>query len=154
MIVFDLKCKDGHVFEAWFKDSATYGAQSKARKLVCPICGSKKVGKAPMAPRLGSGAKAPAAASPPAEAPAAPPPSDPKTAEHMKFMKALGELRRHIEQNADYVGPKFAEEARKIHYQETESRNIYGEATPQEARELQEEGVEFGAIPWVQTPDA
>lgn len=153
MIVFDLKCKDGHVFEAWFKDSATFGAQSKAKKLVCPICGSKKVEKAPMAPRLGSGAKPPAA-NLPAVQPAPPPPPDPKTVEQVKFMKALGELRKHVEKNADYVGPKFAEEARKIHYREAEGRNIYGEATPREARELSEEGVEFGAIPWVQTPDA
>ncbi len=150
MIVFDLKCKDGHVFEAWFKDSAAFASQSKARKVVCPMCGSKRVAKAPMAPRLSSGAKEPAAA-----APAAPPPKpDPKTVEQVKFMKALGELRKRVEANCDYVGPKFAEEARKIHYKETEARNIYGEATKEEAKELHEEGVEFGAIPWTQTPDA
>ncbi len=151
MIVFDLKCKDGHVFEAWFKDSAAFSSQTKARKVLCPVCGSKKVAKAPMAPRLGSGAKEPAAA----PAVAAPPPKpDPKTVEQVKFMKALVELRQHVEKNCDYVGPKFAEEARKIHYGETESRNIYGEATKDEARELEDEGVEFGAIPWAPTPDA
>ena len=151
MIVFDLKCKDGHVFEAWFKDSAAFQSQSKARKVACPVCGGKKVEKAPMAPRLNSGAKAPATAE---AAAAPPPPPDPKTAEQVKFMKALGELRKQVEQNCDYVGPSFAEEARKIHYKETAPRNIYGEATKEEAKELHEEGVEFGAVPWVQTPDA
>ena len=150
MIVFDLKCKDGHVFEAWFKDSAAFTAQAKARKVACPVCGSKKVAKAPMAPRLGSGAQESA----PAAVPAVPPPPDPKTVEQVKFMKALGELRRHVEQNCEHVGANFAEEARKIHYNETPARNIYGEATAKEAKELHEEGVEFGAIPWPQTPDA
>jgi hypothetical protein len=151
MIVFDLKCKDGHVFEAWFKDSAAFTAHTKARKVACPFCGSKKVAKAPMAPRLGSGAQAPVAAAVPA---APPPPPDPKMVEQVKFMKALGELRRHVEQNCEHVGTNFAEEARKIHYNETPARNIYGEATAKEAKELHEEGVEFGAIPWPQTPDA
>ena len=150
MIVFDLKCKDGHVFEAWFKDSAAFASQAKASKVACPVCGSKKVAKAPMAPRLGSGAQEPIAAA----APAAPPPPDPKTVEQVKFMKALGELRQHVEKNCDYVGAQFAEEARKIHYNEAAPRNIYGEATAKEAKELHEEGVEFGAIPWPQTPDA
>src|SRR4029079_7117141 len=130
MIVFYLKCKDGHVFEAWFKDSVAFAAQTKARKVACPVCGSKKVAKAPMAPRLSSGAQEPVPAA--ATAPTAPPPPDPKTVEQVKFVKALGALRRHVEQNCEHVGANFAEEARKIHYNETPARNIYGEATAKE----------------------
>lgn len=149
MILYDLQCKKGHVFEAWFRDSETYEAQAAAKKVVCPACGSKKVEKAPMAPRLGRSTKGVDEAAP-APVPAPPAPSP----EAVKYMQALASLRKHVEANCDYVGPKFPEEARKIHYGETEARNIYGEATPEEASKLADEGVEFQAVPWVRRDDA
>ncbi|MBM3488070.1 MAG: DUF1178 family protein [Alphaproteobacteria bacterium] len=153
MILYDLQCKKGHVFEAWFRDSQTYEAQVGAKKVVCPVCGSKKIEKAPMAPRLGRSTKkgaAEAEPAPPAPVPAPPAPSP----EAVRYMQALASLRKHVEANCDYVGPKFPEEARKIHYGETEARNIYGEATPDEAAKLADEGVEFQPVPWVRRDDA
>jgi hypothetical protein len=81
-------------------------------------------------------------------------PAAPPNPEAVKYMQMLGELRKKIEDNCDYVGPQFPEEARKIHYGETEARNIYGEATPEEAEKLADEGVEFGKVPWVPRGDA
>jgi hypothetical protein len=118
MILYDLQCSKGHVFEAWFKDSEAYEAQAARKAVVCPACGGRKVKKAPMAPRV--------ARSRDGEPPAKPP--GPPHPEAVKYMQMLGELRKKIEDNCDYVGPQFPEEARKIHYGETEARNIYGEA--------------------------
>lgn len=145
MIVFDLKCKAGHVFEAWFPDSAAFERQKKKRQLTCPVCGDMHVSKAPMAPRIATSkthkdtpaqtTQAVLAASPEAQA----------------MLAKLKELKAHVEKNCDYVGDRFADEARKIHYGETEKRNIYGESSDDEARELAEEGVEFQRIPWVRS---
>jgi hypothetical protein len=145
MILFDLKCPKNHVFEAWFRDSKAFDAQAKSHKIVCPVCGSKRVTKAPMAPRLSMGR---AAAPPPA------PPAGQKVAMVDPRTKVLQELRQFVESNCDYVGPKFAEEARKIHYGEVEKRGIYGEATPDEAKELADEDIEVHAIPWPDRGDA
>jgi hypothetical protein len=151
MIVYDLTCNKGHVFEAWFKDSAAYDKQEKKKQLTCAVCGSSKVRKALMAPRLaGTRDDSPADG----EQQAASYANDPKVAKAIELMKELAKLRRHVEDNADYVGDKFAEEARKIHYGEKERRNIYGEATSSEAEELSEEGVEFARIPWVPRHDS
>lgn len=139
MIKYELKCRKDHVFEAWFYDSATYDKQAEAGKVVCPICNSRKVSKAPMAPRIGRSKGEKAAA---------------EAREMAVMRKALVELRDHVEKNADYVGDQFAEEARKIHYGETDKRNIYGEATKEEARELAEEGVDVAMIPWLPRSDA
>ncbi len=142
MIVFDLRCGKEHVFEAWFKDSETFEAQAEGGEVVCPVCGDTDVGKSLMAPRL-SGAKhdqAPAAGGP---------------AEQMgRFMAAAREIRRHVEENCENVGERFAEEALKIHNGETESRGIYGAATDHEAETLNDEGVEFQRIPWGPREDA
>lgn len=138
MIVFDLRCRKEHVFEAWFKDSAAFEQQAADGKVLCPVCGSKKVEKAPMAPNLSTGKRD----------------QDSPPEKMVQFMKAMGELRRHVEENCDYVGDKFAEEARKIHYGESDPHNIYGEATKEEAQELSEEGVEFQKIPWAPREDA
>ncbi len=142
MIVFDLKCKAGHVFETWFPDSAAFERQKKKRQVVCPVCGDTHVAKAPMAPRISTSKGEPAtdgktmmAASPEAAA----------------MLAKLKELKDHVEKNCDYVGERFAEEARKIHYGETEKRNIYGESTDDQVRELADEGVEFQRIPWVRS---
>ncbi len=143
MIVYDLKCRKDHVFEAWFPDSAAFDAQAGAGKIVCPVCGSRKVAKAPMAPRLaprknGEVATAGGAAS----------------AEAATVMRRLRDLRAQVEKNCDYVGDHFADEARKIHYREVGPRGIYGEASPQEANDLRDEGIEVGVIPWVPREDA
>ena len=136
MIVYSLNCSKGHAFEGWFKDSAAYDAQAADGTLVCPICDSRKIEKAPMAPSLPSavGERKNAAAT------AAPD-------ELRKMRQFMTGLRKYVEDNADYVGPRFPEEARKIHYGETEERHIYGEATVDEARELIEEGVDVAPLP-------
>jgi len=161
MIVFNLRCGGDHVFEAWFKDSATYDRQSAAGEVVCPACGDTKIAKAPMAPRLGKGVgKGNSAGGGEADQTGSPPANDAQTeaggkAELAgKLREAIGELRAHVESSCDYVGPSFAEEARKIHYGETEKRNIYGEASSEEAKSLKDEGVEFGRIPWLPREDA
>jgi hypothetical protein len=139
MILFDLRCARDHVFEAWFPNSAAYEKQAKAGAVACPSCGSHKVEKAPMAPRIGKAAKA----SVPAVA-----------AEHAEIREQLAELRAKIEANCDYVGDKFAEEARRIHYGETERRDIYGETSDDEAKELNDEGVQFSRVPWLPRQDS
>jgi hypothetical protein len=136
VIVYSLNCSQGHAFEGWFRDSAAYDAQAVDGKLVCPLCNSHKIEKAPMAPSLpsavGERKSVPAASA-----------SD----ELRKMRQFMTGLRKYVEDNADYVGPRFPEEARKIHYGETEERHIYGEATPDEARELIEEGVDVAPLP-------
>jgi hypothetical protein len=135
MIHFSLRCAKGHEFEGWFRDGATYDKQAKGGKIACPECGATKVEKAPMAPRVSrSSSKGELS---PAE-----------------IRKALVALRRHVEKTCDYVGPRFAEEARAIHYGEKERKPIYGESTPDEAKELIEEGIPVGRIPWVPIEDA
>lgn len=138
MILYSLACNKGHEFEAWFRDSAAYDKQAAGGKVLCPDCGSRKVKKAPMAPRLVSG-EAKEKAKEKAE----------ESKRQAEAMAMLREIREHVEKNADYVGDKFAEEARRIHYGETEKRSIYGEANESDAKELAEEGVEFGVVPWV-----
>jgi len=135
MIRFALRCASGHEFEAWFRDGEGYDAQQKAGEIACPECGDKHVEKALMAPSIGRSREA---------APISP----------AQLRSALVELRRQVESHCDYVGPQFAEEARRIHYGEADPRGIYGEATSDESRELAEEGIKFGRIPWVQPSDA
>jgi hypothetical protein len=136
MILFELKCGDGHVFEAWFRNGDTYDSQAAAGEIPCPHCGDVKIAKAPMAPRIAKSRAGGSVA--PEEA----------AAKQAEILAKLRELRRQVESNCDYVGGKFAEEARKIFYGEAETRAIYGETTPNEADELREEGVPFAAIPW------
>ena len=157
MIRYALHCEHGHAFESWFKNSAAYDKQAKRNLVTCPICGSAKVEKAIMAPRLSRAdavepASVPAAAPPPpaAPAPAAPPAKQPvaiMSPHERELRKKLKELREVITRNADYVGARFPEQARKIHYGEAEQRSIYGEASPDEAKELHEEGIEFHPLP-------
>ncbi len=130
MIVYNLRCRNSHEFEGWFKDSAAYEAQSQSGKLTCPVCDSRKVEKAIMAPAV-SGAKK----------------STVTAAEAKQMRQFMTGLRKYVQDNADYVGPNFAEEARKIHYGETEHRHIYGEASVEEAKELVEEGVDVAPLP-------
>ncbi|HEY0527133.1 MAG TPA: DUF1178 family protein [Stellaceae bacterium] len=160
MILYALRCAAGHEFEGWFRDGQTYDAQSAAGEIACPACGSNSVSKALMAPRLGRSSKSepepPAPAPMPASAPEPPPEPDAKAAniDPAQMRLLLRELRRHVEQNCDYVGDKFAEEARRIHYGEADPHAIYGESTPEEAEALADEGIEVGRIPWLPLNDA
>jgi len=158
MIRYALTCEAGHAFDSWFANSSAFDRQAKRALVTCPVCGSAKVEKAIMAPNLGSQpdrAAAAAAAAPQPPAPAAMPPAPLPGKAPVAMMSPverelrhkLKELRDHITKNASYVGPRFPEEARKIHYGETEQRSIYGEASPQEAKELHEEGIEFHPLP-------
>ena len=135
MIRYNLQCRKAHQFEAWFRDSALYDAQVAAGEVTCPVCGSKKVEKAVMAPSISTGKRREKAKA--------------ETEQAAKVLKGLREMRQQVEANCDYVGPSFAEEARKIHYGESEQRNIYGETDAKEAETLKEEGVAVQRIPWV-----
>jgi hypothetical protein len=153
MIHYALACEHGHTFESWFQNSSAYDKQSKRGLVTCPACGSANVEKAIMAPRLAR-ADVPEPPPPVPAPPAATPPGAPvKTpvaimgAQERELRQKLKELRDHVTKNANYVGPRFPEEARKIHYGETEHRSIYGEASPDEARALHEEGIEFHPLP-------
>ena len=157
MILYTLRCAEGHEFESWFKDSKTYERQEKRALIPCPSCGSAKVTRALMTPRIGKGGKAGAVeVAAPAEAAAAPaaPTADQQMtalAQHMpkEMRETLLKLRQQVEKNCDYVGGNFAEEARKIHYGEADKRGIYGETSDKEAKALVEEGIEFGRVPWI-----
>ena len=128
MIAYSLRCHRGHEFEGWFRDSTAFDTQSGSGHLNCPSCNSVRIEKAIMAPAV-SGTKK----------------NMRKDAKQMRQF-ATG-LRKYVQENADYVGPKFAEEARRIHYGETPERHIYGEATHKEAKELIEEGVDVAPLP-------
>ena len=161
MILYDLRCRRGHVFEAWFRDSAAYDDQVEAGEVACPTCGSKKVEKAPMAPRLakgglskGSGETGEAQRAEAQTAETERTEAETAKAETAKAAEALRGLRRKVEDNFDYVGPQFAEEARKIHYGEADAHNIYGETSDEEAKELRDEGVAFTRIPWTPRQDS
>ncbi len=147
MILFELKCTSDHRFEVWFRDGGAYEAQAAAGTIACPQCGDTQVGKAPMAPRISRRRKD--AAEPAQAAPASGAADEKAAALQAEVMRHLGELRRAVEENCDYVGDRFAEEARRIHYGETDPRGIYGEASPGDVAELKEEGVAIHRIPWL-----
>ncbi len=157
MIRYALVCDRKHDFEAWFQSSADYDKQRKRALVNCPACGSTRIEKAIMAPALGRAGKrrdAPMVSNAPA-APVAEPaqtvaeagPVAMLSPQEKEFRAKLKELRDHLTKNADNVGKKFPEEARKMHYGEIEHRSIYGEATPDDARALHEEGIEFHPLP-------
>ncbi len=152
MIRYTLSCEHGHEFESWFANSAAYDKQAKRGLVTCPLCNSAKVEKAIMAPSLSSRlARTDVAepAPPPSASPAAPAknPVAMMSPPERELRQKLKELRDHVTKNANYVGAKFPEEARKIHYGETEQRSIYGEASPEDAKALHEEGIEFHPLP-------
>ena len=146
MILYRLKCRKGHEFEAWFASSAAYDKQAERRQLSCPKCGTSQVGKAPMAPRIAKRGK-PKSTQRPAEAPRPEKPEMHRVAAHGELATAMRKLRTEIEAKSEYVGPRFPEEARKIHYEEAPARGIHGEATADEAKALSEEGIEFFPLP-------
>jgi len=143
MIRYQLICDNGHAFDGWFSGSAGFDEQKAAGQLECPTCGSNRVDKALMTPLVTARTKAKGKAEGAGKTQAVFQ-ADPKEAE---LKAALRKLREHVTTNADYVGDRFAEEARKIHYEEAESRGIYGEASVDEARDLREEGIEFHPLP-------
>jgi hypothetical protein len=144
MIHYALICKQGHQFESWFQDSAAYDKQAKRGLVTCPQCGSAKVEKAIMAPRLSGTRKRARKTDAPAAAAA---PVAMLSPQEQELRSKLKELRDHITKNADNVGKKFPEEARKMHYGEIEHRSIYGEATLESAKEMIDEGIELHPLP-------
>lgn len=179
MILFDLRCKQGHAFEAWFRDGATYEEQARAGVIACAICGDTDVSKALMAPALatrarrgevegdtgaahrGAGASAEKGADAPSQGgdPTSASTSQPArprvdAAQMAKMMRALRRMQTHIQSNFEHVGRRFPEEARKMHLGESEKRSIYGEATASEAKELRDEGIEVQQVPWLPRHDA
>lgn len=149
MIKFSLKCPQDHRFESWFPSGDAYVEQRGADLVQCPVCGSGDVEKTLMAPavRPARNGQATPATEPAAPGPLRQPPADPRA-------QALAELRRKIEQNSDYVGMNFAAEARRIHDGDAPERAIYGEAKPDEARKLIEDGVPVAPLPFLPTRKA
>jgi hypothetical protein len=148
MIVFQLRCGTGHSFEAWFRDSEAFDRQQAASEVRCPVCGDGQVVKAPMAPHVARSTSRAVAPEPGEKASGD---DDRRTAPTIPadvWNRAVAELRQHIESRCEYVGERFAEEARRIHYNETASRDIYGEATPKEAAALHDEGIDVQQVPW------
>lgn len=163
MIRYRLQCNKRHVFEAWFGSSAAYDKQAKRGHVECPECGSTKVEKTLMSPGVATSEKrdyrrerAERAESVGALVPAAAAavdavPVSAETAERVelqrRFVEVMREIRKEVVAKAEYVGPRFADEARKIHHEETEKRGIWGEATLEEARELAEDGIDCLPLP-------
>ena len=150
MIRYTLRCEQNHSFESWFQSSSAYETQVKRRLVACPVCGSAKVEKAIMAPRIigkkGREKAAPAEAAAPVETPVTESTSL-MMAQERELRAKIKELRDHIVKNADNVGERFPNEARAMHYGDKEHRPIYGEASPEEARALIDEGVEVSPLP-------
>jgi hypothetical protein len=160
MIRYNLVCAKGHEFESWFANSATYDKQARRGLLECPHCGSSKVEKALMTPRLARTKKSGAPITAPPEAVTTPEPATPEPAaapqpapvavispQERELRAKLKELRDHLVSNAENVGGRFPEEARKMHYGEKKHRSIYGTASPDDAKALHEEGIEFAPLP-------
>jgi len=156
MIHYQLRCGEDHEFDGWFNDSAGFEKQAKRGLIECPTCGGTKVERALMAPAV---TKKKNSLAPPPQPPVPtqqvlppePKPSGPPMP--AQLVALLQRMRAEVEKNCDYVGPSFAEEARKIHYGEVEAHGIYGETTPDEAEALAEEGIEVQSLPWVPPAD-
>jgi hypothetical protein len=149
MIRYHLHCERGHAFESWFQSSSAYDSQVKRKLVNCPSCGSAKVEKAIMAPQIGRKKQDRTAPQPETgSTEVSTVPSTPlMMAQERELRAKLKELRDHVVKNADNVGERFPVEARKMHYGDIEHRPIYGEASPDEARSLIEEGIEVTPLP-------
>jgi hypothetical protein len=146
MILYDLRCSQGHKFEAWFKDSGSYDKQAKRGDVECPVCFDTSVEKAIMAPRLSSSTRKKGLEhdTPISRGPH----SDERASEVAReILDAVGKVQRHVEENCDYVGDKFADEARAIHHGDSEERGIYGEATKSEVEDLLDEDIPVMPVP-------
>ncbi len=141
MIRYDLICDRGHAFDGWYRDSAAFDDLKGAGCVECPVCGTDKVDKQLMAPQLPAKSESSETAG---QQPVYAGPQGPK---QRALLEAMRKVRRHVEETADYVGEKFPEEARRMHYGETEERGIYGEATEVEAKDLIEEGIQVSPLP-------
>ena len=153
MIVFDLKCEYGHGFEAWFKSADDMQTQRKKSLVSCPTCNSTVVQTALSVPNVGrkgnqSVAAGPGPSSECGNVAATTPPAE--TPEAVK--KAIETLQEHISKNCEYVGEKFPEEARKMHYGERDKAEIWGEASPEETAELMDEGIDVVPVPFAKKP--
>ena len=133
MIRYALTCEHDHAFEAWFGSSSDYDEQAARGLVECPLCASKQIAKQIMAPAVaGTKRTKPGGVTPQM---------------HAMFMQAAGEVRKHVEENFDYVGDRFAKEARDIHDGLSEDRGIYGEASPAQVKDLLEDGVRVAPLP-------
>lgn len=136
MITYQLKCSSGHEFEAWFRSSAGYDEQRGSGDISCPMCGDLEIMKALMAPSIGKKGNSVVSS------------HEQRASEVAReVLDAVDTIRKHVEENCDYVGTEFADEARKIHYGESEERGIYGEATTEDNQALDEEGIQVFRIP-------
>lgn len=151
MILYDLRCSQGHQFEAWFKDSGTYDKQAKRGHIECPVCSDSAIEKAIMAPQLSSSTRkkglehdTPNTHNRPGNA------RDEGRASEVarEILEAVGKVQKHVEENCENVGDKFVDEVRAIHYGEAEERGIYGEASVSEVEELAEEDIPVVRVPW------
>ena len=163
MIHYQLRCDHNHEFDGWFNGSAGFETQAERGLIECPVCGGTRVRRALMAPAV-STREAPEPAPPvsapqqqvpppPAASPGMPPGTSPGRPMPAQLVAILQRMRAEVERNCDYVGPTFAEEARKIHRGEADARGIYGETTPEDAERLADEGIEIQSIPWVPPAD-
>ncbi|WP_119392892.1 DUF1178 family protein [Taklimakanibacter lacteus] len=143
MIRYDLVCADGHEFDGWFSDSAAFDKQARKGLVSCIHCGSTRIEKQLMAPGIPVKSNRKAAPAEPAK-PMLAGAFDPR---QQKLIQMMREVRKAVEENAEYVGNRFADEARKIHYEEAEKRGIYGETTSDDAKALIEEGIEIHPLP-------
>jgi len=141
VIKFTLRCGADHEFEGWFRDNAAFEEQAEKGVLTCPVCGDAKVAKSIMAPSIRTSESAEAAR------------AEQKT-KLETFMKGLKAAHEHVEKNFENVGERFAEEARAIHYGEKEKRDIFGQTTADEAKNLHDEGVTFSFLPPLPKIDA
>jgi len=151
MIRYELVCACGNRFEGWFADSAAFDVQQQRGLLECPLCGGRDVRKAPMAPAVVRGrdgeTQVPAAAGGQAAMPA-------DAARFAALLRTLRAIQKHVEEHFENVGERFPEEARRIHYGETEPRDIWGQANREEVRELLEEGITVVPLPRLPDHDA
>lgn len=135
MIRFTLSCSRDHEFEGWFRDNATFEAQAAAGQVACPVCGDAAVRKAIMAPAVSRRGETPSLTPEQAKA------------RYLAMRQMLTKVREHVVENFEHVGDRFADEARRIHRGEAEKRDIWGQATPTEAKELEREGVPVASLP-------
>ena len=137
MISFNLTCSEGHEFGGWFPNSDSFEKQVKKKQIACPTCGNTAVSKSVMAPAVAAKSAV----------------KQERKANAAKVRKMLSELRDHVEKNFDDVGDEFPEEARRIYYGESEARDIYGNASDEQAEEMVEEGLPVGRLPWIKRAD-
>ena len=136
MIKYNIKCNNKHEFESWFSDSKEFERLKKRNLIECIFCQSKKVEKSIMSPRVANSKSKRSQ-------------KHLSSTEMINFKKDLLKLRKFVEKNFEYVGENFPVEVRKVYYDKKKDKNIYGIATPKEAQELKEEGIDLTSIPWV-----